>query len=147
MLMKKGADIMTDLLQSSEEVFFERYFEYAEDNDTTLNNFMSALDVYFCSYKECSEYAESITDGEVVDAPTVSLALQNLIFAFKYACEFKKALGNNEPIINIDSINLYSRSVDTLETKGTALVASGMSNNNFSDLEKGKYYLVNAKNA
>lgn len=143
--MRKGVNKMVDLLQSAEEVFFERYFEY--DNDSTFENYESALDVYFRSHRECSVFAEKISDGEVVDNPTVSLALQNMIFAFKYACEFKKALGNNEPIINIDSINLYSRSVDTLETKGTALVASGMSNNNFSDLEKGKYYLVNAKNA
>lgn len=144
--MRKGVDIMTDLLQSTEEVFFERYFEYGDDNDTTLDNFKSALDVYFRSYKECSVFAEKISDGEVVDTPTVSLALQNLIFAFKYAGEFKKALGSSEPVINIDSVNLYSISSDILESEGVALMANGKNNNNFSEFEKGNYYLFTAMN-
>lgn len=145
--MKKGADIMTDLLQSAEEVFFERYFEYEDDEKTMLDNFMSALNVYFQSYKECSLFAESISDGEVVDAPTVSLALQNLILAYKYAGEFKKGLGNSDTVINVDAINLCSMSLDILKTEGATLVASGKSNKNFSELEKGQYYLFSAKSA
>lgn len=143
--MRKEVNIMTDLL-SIEEVFFERHFDYDDDFETTRKNFESALDVYFSSYYQCREFAEKISDGEVVDAPTVSLALQNLALAYKYASEFKKSLGSSEPVINIDSVDLYSISNDYLKDEGAVLVEKGMKNNEYSQLEKGRYYLFAAKN-
>lgn len=135
---------MTDLFESIEEVFFERHFEYGDDEDTTKSNYESALEVYFHSYKECSEFAEKITDGEVVDKPSATLALQNLILSYKYVGEFKKLLGSSDPVVNLNEIDLCRMSTEVLTNKGDSLLESGKINNNFSDIEKGKYLLYAA---
>lgn len=81
-----------DEFLSLEEVFFERHFEYGDDPETYQNNYEKSLDIYSRSNTECADYAEKISDGEVVDIPSVTLALQNLIFSHKYVEQFKKAI-------------------------------------------------------
>lgn len=135
---------LVDILQKAEEVFFERHFEYGDDEETMKANYESALEIYFRSYKESSELAEKICDGEVVDIPIATLALQNLIFSHKYVGEFKKALGSSDAIINIEEISLNGMSTEVLTDKGNSLLESGKSKNQFAEIEKGKYLLYAA---
>lgn len=135
---------MDEMLESLEEAFFERHFEYGEEQETALSNLDSSLNVYFRSHKDCSLFAEQISDGEVVDVPTVTLALQNLIFSHKYEEQFKKALGSEGTVIDISQINISGRSAQLLAGEGTALVAGAKSTLNINDMEKGKYLLFAA---
>lgn len=135
---------MDELMVSVEEAFFERYFEYGDDKDTVFSNLESSLDVFFRSHKECSVFAEQISDGEVVDVPTVMLALQNLILSHKYEEQFKKSLGADGPIIDITNIDISGKSIQELASEGTALISKAKASLNLSDLEKGKYLLFAA---
>jgi hypothetical protein len=144
----KGVEfMMSELLQSAEEAFFERHFDYGDDTETALSNFDSSLNVYFRSHKECCDYAEYISDGEVVDIPTVTLALQNLIFAYKYAEQFKNVLGANGTVTDITSIETTGKTAELLASEGTALLASAKNPMKILDMEKGKYLLFAAMNA
>lgn len=138
--------MMNEFLQSAEEAFFERHFDYGNDADTSLANLDSSLNVYYRSHKECSGFAEQISDGEVVDIPTVTLALQNLIFAYKYAEQFKKALGSEGTVMDITSIDISGKSPDVLAGEGTALVTGAKKTLNIINMEKGKYLLFAAMN-
>jgi|GEM_PF-5438534 len=92
-MWKKGVDRMLVDFQAAEEEFVEKHFEYGNNDEEILQkNFLSALKVYEKANYICNNYAEQICNGEVVDSSSASLELLNLIFAYKYAYEFRKAL-------------------------------------------------------
>lgn len=137
--------LMSDeMMQCAEEIFFERYFEFGSDKETALANFETSLKVLYRSCRDCADLAEKIQDGEVVDVPTSVLALQNMIFAHRYACQFKRRLGDETPLLDISTFDLEGKSKDQLAKEGAALIASSKESFNLLDLEKGKYLLYAA---
>lgn len=128
-----------EVMMCIEEAFFERYFSVDE---TEMKNLESAWKVYFTSIFECSLIAEKIYDGEVVDEPSVVLALQNLILGCKYVNRFKNDLGCHEPITDVYKI-IVNEEKDLL-AEGQQLIDSGRINKNFRDMEIGHYLVCKA---
>lgn len=137
---------MDSLMQSAEEAFVERYFDYGDDNDTAMANLESSLNVFFSSNRDCDNFAEQICNGEIVDIPTVTLALQNLIFAHKYEEQFKKSLGGTGTVLDIRKIDLTDKTAEELAREGNLLVADARAELNINAIEKGKYLLFAAMN-
>ena len=45
-----------------EEEFFEKHFEYGDDDDTMISNFKCAFSLFCKAYRETAEYGEMAED-------------------------------------------------------------------------------------
>lgn len=67
-----------------------------EDSASSLQNFRTAFRLYIMHYTTCCEYAEQISDGELLDEYAVSYALEQLAYSYKISRLLKSRLLKKE---------------------------------------------------
>ena len=76
--------------ESVEEAFFERHFEYGDDEETVLSNASKAFSLMESSYKKVTALAEKVEDGECYDTSEAILQFQTLALSREYLEGFLK---------------------------------------------------------
>lgn len=86
----------TKLPEELEEAFYERYFEYGDDEDTVRRNVKKACCVFKAAYETADRIAAEAEDGECFDESQVVLAFQTITLAKHFFDEFVSLLSNAE---------------------------------------------------
>lgn len=73
---------------SMDEEFFEKNFEYGDDEDSVVSNFKKALSLFGFAYKATLRFAELATDGECFEAEEAEREFYSLALGYKYCREF-----------------------------------------------------------
>lgn len=79
-----------------EEAFFERYFEYGDDEETVKANATKAIIVLKAAYDKAEGITTSAEDGECFDETEAVLVFQTLSLAYEYAKQFVSSLSEND---------------------------------------------------
>ena len=75
-----------------EEEFFDKHFEYGDDNDTAVSNFRISLGIFGNAFKETMEFGELADNGEVFDSENAAKAFDNLSLSYRFCLEFAKQM-------------------------------------------------------
>lgn len=81
-----------DYVDSLEMVFYERHFDFGDDQETLENNLIIAEKLSAEYQKKAEELAENIEDGIAFDESEAILITQTYIFAKRFEKKFQTDL-------------------------------------------------------
>lgn len=83
-------------VDSLEEVFFERNFDFGDDPETLQDN-LNKAQALFSEYEEkANKLAEDVEDGIAFDESDAILITQSYVFAKKFMERFQSELSNTQ---------------------------------------------------
>jgi hypothetical protein len=83
-------------VDSLEEVFFERNFDFGDDPETIQDN-LNKAQALFSEYEEkANKLAEDVEDGIAFDESDAILITQSYVFAKKFMERFQSELSNTQ---------------------------------------------------
>lgn len=135
------AELKKALVEEAEQSFFEDNFDYGDDNTTIRQNYFKAVELFHDKYANAAAIAERVSDGEILDNASVDLAIQEMIFSYRFLTQFRKDI-SGEKCFNPSGFILPNDTI-SMAIKGNELLGSYATSKNFNEYEQGKWCLYN----
>lgn len=84
------------LSEEMQEAFFDRYFEYGDDEETVISNTGKAVKILRAAYKKAEEINDAAENGECFDESEAILAYQTLALSKYYYDQFISMLSEDK---------------------------------------------------